>query len=172
MPPTTSISITPARPDELVRVGELGVLAYRAEGMAEGEDGYAVQLRDVERRAAEAVVLVARAGRQLVGSLTLAAADGPYAQVARGDELEVRMLAVDPAVQRRGVGEALLRGAVEWVQEQGYPALVLSVDSTDGPRTPHRLYERVGFVRDPARDYVGDWEPHPRMWCYVLEVRP
>ncbi len=103
--------------------------------------------------------------------MTLAASGSPYAHIARGDEIEVRMLTVDPAARGRGVGEALVRAAAEWVREQGYPALVLSVVSDDGPRAPHRLYERVGFVRDRSRDYVGDWVPHPQMWCYVLEVR-
>lgn len=164
----TNLSVAPARPEDFHRVGELAVAAFAAELDLSAE--YAAVLRDVEGRAGDAVVLVARSGREVLGAITLAAADGPYAQVARGDEIELRMFTVDPAAQGRGVGEVLLRAAVEWVREQGYPAIVLSVVSTDGPRTPHRLYERVGFVRDPERDYVGDWEPRPQMWCYLLEV--
>ncbi|TRW43494.1 GNAT family N-acetyltransferase [Georgenia yuyongxinii] len=167
---TTSLGVAPVRTDELARVGELCVAAYRAAGMAEEDDGYALQLRDVAARAADAVVLVARAGREVLGTVTLAAAGTAYADLARGDELEVRMLAVDPAVQRRGVAEVLLRGAAEWAAEQGYPALVLSVLSHDGPGTPHRLYERLGYRRDPARDYVGSWDPAATMWFYELAL--
>jgi GNAT superfamily N-acetyltransferase len=166
--PTARITVDLARPQDFERAGEIGVAAYRA--VLDLSEYYAAELRDVAARAADAVVLVARAGREVLGSLTLAAAGGAYAELARGDELEVRMFTVDPAAQRRGAGEALLRAAVEWAAEQGYPALVLSVVSTDGPGTPHRLYDRLGFRRAPSRDYVGDWEPHPQMWCYELTV--
>ncbi|GAA1641876.1 GNAT family N-acetyltransferase [Georgenia ruanii] len=170
MPHTASITVSTVRPEELDRVGELSVAAYRAAGMAEEDDGYALALRDVGRRAAEAIVLVARAGREVLGTLTLAAAGTAYADLAREDELEVRMLAVDPAAQRRGVAEALLRAAQEWAAEQGYPRLVLSVLSVAGPAIPHRLYERVGYRRNPGRDYVGSWDPTAVMWFYELEV--
>lgn len=167
--PTSRITVDLARTEEFARVGEIAVAAYAAV-YDDLSDAYAAALRDVARRAAEAVVLVARSGREVLGSLTLAAAGGAYADLARGDELEVRMLTVDPAAQRRGAGEALLRAAAEWAREQGYPALVLSVVSSDGPGAPHRLYERLGFRRDPSRDYVGDWEPYPQMWFYELSV--
>lgn len=166
--PTARITVDLARPEDFERAGEIGVAAYGA--VLDLSEEYAAALRDVAARAADAVVLVARSGREVLGSLTLAAAGGAYADLARGDELEVRMLTVDPTAQRRGAGEALLRGAAEWAQEQGYPALVLSVVSSDGPGAPHRLYERLGFRREPSRDYVGGWEPHPQMWVYELTV--
>jgi GNAT superfamily N-acetyltransferase len=166
--PTLRIAVDLARPEEFERIGEIGVEAYRA--VFDLSEDYATALRDVAARAAGAVVLVARAGREVLGSLTLAAAGTEYADIAHGEELEVRMFTVAPYLQRRGAGEALLLGAAEWAREQGYPALVLSVVSTDGPGTPHRLYERLGFRRVPSRDYVGGWEPHPQMWFYELRV--
>lgn len=165
---TARITVDLARPEEFDRVGEIGVAAYRA--VFDLSEDYATALRDVAARAADAVVLVARAGREILGSLTLAAAGTAWADIAVGDELEVRMFTVDPAAQRRGVGEALLRAAAEWASEHAFPALVLSVFSEDGPGTPHRLYERLGYRRVPARDYVGGWEPHPQMWFYELRV--
>lgn len=164
-----NITVDAVRPEDYERVGEIGVAAFAAD--LDLSEEYAAVLRRVEDRAAETVVLVARAGREVLGSVTLAGPGSEYAYLARGDEVEVRMLTVDPATRGRGVGEALMRAAAEWVREQGYPALVLSVVSDGGPRVPHRLYERVGFVRDRSRDYVGDWVPHPEMWCYLLEVR-
>ncbi|WP_052436388.1 GNAT family N-acetyltransferase [Georgenia sp. SUBG003] len=168
MLPTARATVDLARPEEFGRIGQIGVQAYRA--VFELSEDYATALRDVAARAADAVVLAAREGRKVVGSLTLAAAGTDYADIALGDELEVRMFTVDPGAQGRGTGEALLRGAAEWAREHGYPALVLSVVSTDGPGTPHRLYERVGFRRVPSRDYVGGWDPRPQMWFYELRV--
>jgi GNAT superfamily N-acetyltransferase len=160
-----------ARPEEYARVGQVCVEAYRAAGvLGEDDDGYAATMREVHRRAADAVVLVAREGRRAVGTVTLAAPGTAYADLARDDELEVRMLAVDPAEQGRGVAEALLRGAAGWAAEHGYPTLVLSVFSAAGPDTAHRLYERVGYRRVPERDYVGHWDPGATMWSYALDV--
>lgn len=164
---TARLAVDVVRPEEHARVGDLCVDAYRAAAiLGEDDGGYAATLRDVAHRAGRTVVLVAREGRHLVGTVTLAPPGSGYADIAAGEELEVRMLAVDPAAQRRGVAEALLRGAAEWAREQGYPALVLSVLSVDGPGTPHRLYERVGYRRVPARDYVGPWDPAAVMWFY------
>ncbi|WP_205739682.1 GNAT family N-acetyltransferase [Georgenia sp. SYP-B2076] len=170
--PETRMSVETARTEDFARVGEICVAAYHEAGVLENPaDGYAGTMRDVADRAANAVVLVVRAGREVLGTVTLAAAGSEYADLARGDELELRMLAVDPAAQRRGAAEALLRGAEEWAREHGFPALVLSVLSTDGPGAPHRLYERLGFSRDQSRDYVGSWDPGAQMWFYELTVR-
>ncbi|MFH5823995.1 GNAT family N-acetyltransferase [Georgenia sp. AZ-5] len=166
------LTVDLVRAEEFARVGDICVGAYAAAHLLAGPDEwYARHMRDVAARAADAVVLVARNGREAVGTVTLAAAGAAYADIARGEELEVRMLAVDPAAQRRGVAEALLRGAEEWAREQGYPVLVLSVFSKDGPGAPHRLYERLGYRRERARDYVGEWDPDAIMWCYVRELR-
>ncbi|GAA3285443.1 hypothetical protein GCM10020218_045300 [Dactylosporangium vinaceum] len=40
-------------------------------------------------------------------------AGGEYAEVARDGEAEFRTLAVDPALQRRGVAQALVQACVE-----------------------------------------------------------
>ncbi|WP_211287269.1 GNAT family N-acetyltransferase [Georgenia soli] len=166
--PTTRITVDLARPEDFDRVGEIGVAAYRA--VLDLSEDYATALRDVAARAADAVVLVARAGREVLGSLTLAAAGTDWADIAVGDELEIRMFTVDPGAQRRGAGEALLRAAAEWAGEHAFPALVLSVVSAEGPGAPHRLYERLGYRRVPSRDYVGGWDPHPQMWFYELRL--
>jgi hypothetical protein len=52
----------------------------------------------------------------------------------------------------------------EQARELGFRALVLSTPSV--AQAPHRLYESIGFVRDPARD----WSPVPRveLFAYVL----
>ncbi|GAA4416337.1 hypothetical protein GCM10023169_11070 [Georgenia halophila] len=169
---TVPLAVEAARPEDFARIGEIGVVAYSAADSLQPSlnEEYAEALRSVEERATHGVVLVARAGGVVLGSLTLAPAGSRWADLARDGEVEVRMLAVDPGVQGRGAGEALLRGARRWAEERGHRALVLSVVSTDGPGRPHRLYARMGFRRDQARDYVGWWEPQPSMWVYELPL--
>ena len=60
--------------------------------------------------------------------------------------------------QGRGVGEALTRACIDRARVAGRGQLVLH--STDRMTTAHRLYERLGFVRDPSLD----WEGEPGLW--------
>lgn len=92
--PTARTTVDLAHPEEFERIGEIGVDAYRA--VVDLSADYARALRDVTARVADAVVLVAREGRKVLGSLTLAAAGTDHAETALGDELEVRMFTVDP----------------------------------------------------------------------------
>ncbi|WP_211374310.1 GNAT family N-acetyltransferase [Cellulomonas fimi] len=87
----------------------------------------------------------------VVGTITLAPAGTSYAEVAEPGEIEVRMLAVAPEARRRGIAEALTRAAMLEAVTSGADRLVLS--TLDAMAGAHRLYERLGFVRAPDRDW-------------------
>ena len=74
------------------------------------------------------------------------------------DSAEVTHLYVDPAVQARGAGKALLEGAVEIARSAGYRTLVLWV--LEGNRSARGFYERFGLSPDGARHtdpgYLGN----------------
>jgi ribosomal protein S18 acetylase RimI-like enzyme len=148
------VDIRPPRPDELAAAGVVTVAAYRAHGMA--LSGYVDQLADTKRRYREAELLVAvdPAGTVL-GTVTFCPAGSSWREIARDDEAEFRMLAVDPAAQRQGLGRALVAACLDRARAQGFRGLVLSTPRhNDGA---HRLYEQLGFGRDPGRD----WTPVP-----------
>ncbi len=65
------------------------------------------------------------------------------------DEAEILDVAVDPAVQRNGVGAALLTWACNEAIRQGARLLRLEVRATSTPAIA--LYERFGFVRSGVR---------------------
>jgi GNAT superfamily N-acetyltransferase len=146
-----------ARSDELAEAGAVTLAAYRAAGMALG--GYADELGDTAGRAAAAELLVAVGStgpdRRVLGTVTFCPHGSRYREVARADEAEFRMLAVRPDAQGRGIGRALTQACVDRARAQGFRALVLSTPA--GAPIPHRLYESMGFVRQPARD----WSPVP-----------
>jgi GNAT superfamily N-acetyltransferase len=101
---------------ELGRLGEIVVAAYDAVGALAGDDEYVPELRDVARRAREAVVLAAVdiETRQLLGCVTYVPdASSPWAEHLREGEAGIRMLAVDPAGQGRGVGTALIGACLD-----------------------------------------------------------
>ncbi|MGZ4610868.1 MAG: GNAT family N-acetyltransferase [Actinomycetes bacterium] len=161
-----------ARPDEYDDVGDLTVGAYAADGYLTPEDDYAAELRGAAHRAADAELVVAvdeqhtghRHSTTLLGTVTFCLGGSPYAEISRGGEAEFRMLAVEPDSRGRGVGEALARWCVDRAREQGCTGIALS--SLDRMHTAHRLYERMGFVRQPERD----WRPHPSVALLVYRL--
>lgn len=131
-------------------LGELTERAYRADGFLNSEK-YAARLRDAATRMAEATVLVAELDGKIVATVTLAVHGSPWAEIAQPDELEVRMLAVAPEVRRRGIAEKLMSAAMNHVRNLGLNALALSSETTMSGA--HRLYEKLGCIRQPDRDW-------------------
>ena len=159
------------RPDEYAAVGDLTVAAYAAvypdsDLGREEIRSYEAELRDVATRAAGADVLVAVGGDgQLLGAVTYV--PGPSSPLAEFDEpgaAGIRMLAVAPDAQGRGVGEALTRACIDRATAAGRDAIVLH--STEWMTTAHRLYERLGFRRDPGLD----WEAGPGFWLRAFRL--
>jgi len=58
----------------------------------------------------------------------------------------VRMIGVDPAYRDRGLGEAVLVAALDYLTRRGVKNVELLVDSTNTPA--RRLYESLGFKRE------------------------
>ena len=153
------------RPDEHAAAGEVCVAAYEP-FLTGAEDDYRDRLRDVARRDAEAEVWIAVEGGRLLGNVTSCRPGTPWREIARDDEGEFRMLAVSPSARRQGVGAALTALVLDRFRSLGFRAVAMSslVEMTSA----HRVYERQGFRRDPARD----WSPRPGidLIAYVLEL--
>lgn len=154
------IVIRQVEPDEYEALGEITAQAYLQDGLLDfGEsDEYLGELKDVAKRAAAAEVLVAVHGGRVVGGVTFVPSGGPMADIAGPGEAEIRMLAVSREARGRGAGEALVRACVEEARAtDGCVRIVLSSQRT--MHSAHRIYERLGFVRTPERD----WNPIPHL---------
>lgn len=158
--------IRPARADELTEVGELTVAAYVADGLLATDDWYANELRAADKRAAEAELMVATDHHTLLGTVTFCQPGSPWAEISQAGEAEFRMLAVAPEARMKGVGGALARWCVDRAREQGCTAVAIS--SHPDMRTAHRMYERMGFLRAPDRDW--DASDRVRLVAYVLAL--
>jgi len=89
-------------------------------------------------------LLLARDGDEIVGTTTVIVYTTPYWIKARLDEV-----VVEGSARGRGVGEALVRAALDVGREKG--AQVAELQSGRGPNreAAHRLYSRLGFqLRD------------------------
>ena len=150
-----AIVIRPPGPAELAPLGDLVLAAYESLGALEGDDEYVPELRDVARRAREAVVLAAvdDATGALLGCVTYVPDPAnPWAEHLREGEATIRMLAVAPTAQGRGVGTALVAACLERARAEGRRAIFLH--SLPIMEAAQRIYARFGFRRVPERDWV------------------
>ncbi|MEO6528074.1 MAG: GNAT family N-acetyltransferase [Gemmatimonadaceae bacterium] len=152
----STVRIRAARAEELPRIAELTKRAY-------GE--YATTMEPSAWRALEAAMhsalahdsgvtrLVAELDGDVVGSAALYAPDiEAYDGLAsRLPWPEVRLVAVDPAARGRGIAHLLVMECARRAQETG--ASDLGLHTSHSMRTAKQLYERLGFVRDPERDF-------------------
>lgn len=147
----SELEIRPVRPEEYEAAGELVLAAYEDLPGDHMSPDYAAQLRDVARRATEAEVLVALAPG-LVGCVSLVTdPSSPWAELLEPAEAGIRMLAVHPSAQGRGVGACLVRACEERARERGCAALMLH--TTPWMSAAQRLYESAGFERLQERDF-------------------
>jgi GNAT superfamily N-acetyltransferase len=148
------ISIRPAVEADFDAIARITAASYLAAGYFDSADHpYMQQIQEVAARAAKATIWVAERDGQVVGSVTLALAGEPYADIALADELEFRMLVVDPAVQRSGAGQAMVKAIIEHAKSlDGINGVALTTGRTW--ESAHGLYRKTGFRRVPARDWL------------------
>ncbi|WP_329349464.1 GNAT family N-acetyltransferase [Streptomyces sp. NBC_01261] len=154
------ILIRRAVPTEYEDLGNITAQAYLQDGLLDygDDDPYLPVLKDVASRAAAAEVLVAVEGDHLLGGVTFVPGPGPVADIARPGETEIRALAIAGVARGRGAGDALVRACIDRARAtEGCTAVVLSTQSS--MHAAHRIYERLGFVRTPDRD----WNPVPHL---------
>lgn len=148
----TEIAIRPATVADFDEITRVTVASYRATGYFDPDSTYFEFIADTADRAQHAELLVAERDDQLIASISLIRPGSKYADICRDGEIEMRMLAVDPEVQRSGAGRALVRAVVALgAQDDGVTRLALT---TGGSWEPARaLYESEGFTHVPERDW-------------------
>jgi ribosomal protein S18 acetylase RimI-like enzyme len=163
-----NVVIRAALPVEYDQVGEITFAAYAHDELLADDFDYGAELRAAAVRARDNDLLVAvdATSGAVLGTVTFCLPDSDHAELARPGEAEFRMLAVAPEARGRGVGEALVRECLERATRLRCSRVVIS--TRWNMRPAHRLYRRLGFVRDPSRD----WWPIPsiELICYTREL--
>ena len=113
-----------ARPEDLEAIGEVTVAANAA-FRSGPDDPYVARLRDAAARAEQAELWVAvdEDPERVLGTVTTCPAGSPWRELARDDEGEFRMLAVDPAAGGRGVATALVQHVLDAWRARGARAV-------------------------------------------------
>lgn len=117
-------------------------------------DGYRQNIRTTLGAAPPETQVVAELGGRVVGSVLIhpagSAIENPGGTVTTLALPEVRLLAVEPAARGRGIAEALMRECIARARAAGDAAITLH--TADMMASAMRLYERMGFRREPALD--------------------
>ena len=158
------VEIREIRDDEVEALADLTVRVYEAIGATEGGE-YTPHLRDVAGRMQTCTVLVAVEDGTVIGGVAYVPGPGEWADRAEEGEAEFRMLVVDPDHQRTGVGEALTRACIDLAERDGRDLVILSQRSMTAA---HRLYDRLGFVPAPDRDWY--LSPEVDLLAFTLSI--
>ncbi|GIH11241.1 N-acetyltransferase [Rhizocola hellebori] len=146
--------VRPATPADFDPIAELTVAAYRGDGQTWPGHAYEPTLRDVAARAVAGDLLVcADESGSVLGAVLFAVPGSEFSELAVDGEAEFRMLAVAPSAQGKGVGRKLAQACLDRARELGCKAVVICV--RDFSKDAQRLYDRMGFVREPRLD----WSP-------------
>jgi ribosomal protein S18 acetylase RimI-like enzyme len=168
----TVVTVREAVESELDAAGALVARAYGGNitpgGHAAEYAGYLDHVRDARGRSRHCPILVAVDGDgELLGCVSYVPdSANPFAELEVNGEAGFRMLGVDPAVQGRGVGRALVEACLARARADG--RLGVAISTAPEMVAAHRLYERLGFRRTPERDF----EPVPGvgLWAYALAL--
>ena len=149
-----SMEIRTVRPEEYAEAGRVTALAYQEFVPPDPEPGwsdYLAMLADVDGRAGRTLVLVAVEDGRVVGTATveLERTIGDEGELQPG-QANLRMLGVDPAARGKGVGRALVEASLESARTAGKK--VMTLRTTTLMKVAQRMYEAMGFERDPGRD--------------------
>jgi len=162
------VVIREARAEDDAAIGELLVEAFLtqyAQKLPEVryDEARKRELRDVARRRAVGRVLVAERAGRVVGTVSLWPPGAPGSEAWIPGAADLRQLATAVELHGQGLSTPLLEAAERLAREWGVPAICLHVRR--GALGVARMYERRGFVREPA----GDLElPTVFLEAYVL----
>lgn len=150
---TSPITIRQAAAPDYPEIARITVESYLTAGHFDDPDHpYLQVVQQVAERHAAAEILVAERDGAVIGAVTLVRAGNPYADIALENELEFRMLVVDPAVQRSGAGRAMMQEIIRRGREMdGVDTISLTTGATW--LAAQALYTNLGFHNVVERNW-------------------
>ena len=161
----SSITIRPAKTEDLRAIGRLGALLVRLHHDFDPERFIAAAPRTEQRYASflgsqldepNVVILVAERNSDVVGYTYGGVEDYDY-MALRGPAGVLYDIVVDPAHRGQGIGRMLLDATLATLAARGAPRVVLS--TAEQNESAQRLFARAGFRRtmvEMTRELDGD----------------
>ncbi len=152
-----SIIVRPIEPDDdHHRAGAIVRHAYEWLPGHPADPDYDEALADLSNRLGDSEVIVAVDDTgDVVGCLTFVTGPGTHHyEFDDPDAASFRYFGIDVARQGEGIGEAMVMWVLERARVLGRRRVL--IHTLTNMHGAHRLYQRLGFVRDPAED--RDWD--------------
>ena len=130
-------------------------------------DAAAEQFRAEALRDRGALLVARDTDGVLLGSVIVVRADSPARRIAQPGEAEIHLLCVRPTLRGGGLGRSLVEAALARARSEGASRVVLWTQPSMLPA--HRLYERLGFRREPAMDFARNERPFLVFSCDLGE---
>lgn len=142
--------------EELPLIREQRIKAYEIHAAALPEDHWKALKKGISSDAdtnEELETIVVEIDGTIVGSVVLypAKTDAYKGQVDKLDYPEIRMLAVTPQAQGKGVATALVKECIRRAQAKGYHSIGLHTG--EFMESAMSLYRHLGFIRLPQYDF-------------------
>jgi ribosomal protein S18 acetylase RimI-like enzyme len=153
-----SIEVRRLQPDDdHIHAGAIVRASYEALPGHPADPAYDALLADLPARWADVQVIVAvddEASPPIVGCLSFVpAALGPHYEFDDLDATSFRYFGIAATHQGRGIGEAMVRWCIAETERLGRQRI--RIHTLTNMLAAQRLYERLGFERDPTQD--GNW---------------
>lgn len=127
-----------------------------------------------EQLSANGLMLIAHDATEILGAVVIVHPRSQLSQLATDSEAEFRLLAVKPESRGRGVGEQLVRACINHASTPPSTAERIVICTQPSMTAAQNLYKRLGFTREPVRDFVipsMDPGKHPEQrLVYVHEL--
>ncbi len=137
-------------PDEERAIASLLIQVFAGEDYTDRLSAEKMSTPDALRQRGD--LLLAKSGTgDLLGIVICAHPTSAARQVAELDEAELHLLAVSQKARGNGVAAALIAAYERRASSLGHAKMVLSTQPA--MRAAHRVYERLGYQRNTARDW-------------------
>jgi len=166
----SAIIVRDVRAAELDATGDLMVAAYlefTPPNAPSQWQHYLDDIRAVRRRLADSTLIVAEDAGRIVGAVTYYADGSKESAGGWPPSWAVfRLLAVHPEARGRGIGRLLVEECIRRARPAG--AAAVGLHTTHLMNVARAMYERMGFVRVPERDFFP--VPDFRVMAYRLTL--
>ena len=166
----SAIIVRDVSADELDATGDLMVAAYlefTPPNAPSQWQHYLDDIRAVRRRLADSTLIVAEDAGRIVGAVTYYADGSKESAGGWPPSWAVfRLLAVHPEARGRGIGRLLVEECIRRARAAG--AAAVGLHTTHLMNVARAMYERMGFVRVPERDFFP--VPDFRVMAYRLTL--
>jgi GNAT superfamily N-acetyltransferase len=152
------LKLRSARPGDDLAIGELLVKSFletyaeKLPGVVANEERIS-ELQNVASRREAGIVRVLEFGYRLIGTYALIHPENENNEAWTDSTATLRCLAMDREFHSLGLSELLMSDAIKIAKGWGARGICLHVQ--DGAHGVARLYEKIGFTRDPSGDKVS-----------------